>query len=270
MLPTNANLVGITHRIHPPLGLASSWWYANLRQNSYRKDDYARSRILRRDWQRQVQDSRQGRYSTWPATSHFRWQTARRWTHFERLQHSERVDSALGSSSSWWMLGSREWVRTFVWLWFDVTVDCNARLCNIVFIGRLFSPIGFVSFFVLLLSPLCLFSSYSSLVLLFIPASPLMDGYLLLCIASRDPLLADCVLVSLLFHLAKPRLIDWQYTSMSTTVFFGKGICSIARQCSILNSHQLNKVQPMIALLWWNVQIDQLGRVFPISYSRLW
>merc|ERR1740130_1859355 len=42
------------------------------------------------------------RHSARPATSHLRWETARRRAHFERLQHPERVHIAFGVASPRW------------------------------------------------------------------------------------------------------------------------------------------------------------------------
>merc|ERR1712141_699296 len=48
----------------------------------------------------QGQDTRQGRNSTGPTTSHLRGEATGRWTHVERLQHPEGIHPSLGAPSA--------------------------------------------------------------------------------------------------------------------------------------------------------------------------
>ena len=97
-----------TERVNPALGSSPSWWHADLRQNPDRQDDHFGGRTERFHWKREDKNPRQRRHSTRSATTHLRWQTIGRWPNLERLQHTERVNPALGSSPSWWHADLRQ------------------------------------------------------------------------------------------------------------------------------------------------------------------
>merc|ERR1712047_188930 len=100
--------MGYPERLQHPKGVyiafgsPSSWWHANLCQDSHRQDHYPRGRSLRHYRKRKGQDPRQGGNSPRSTTFDFRWKTIRGWTYPERLQHPKGVYIAFGAPSPWW------------------------------------------------------------------------------------------------------------------------------------------------------------------------
>merc|ERR1712224_583484 len=99
-----AHPFGLQHpeRVHPALGLASSWWYADLCENADRQNHHLGCGTIRHNRECQGENPGQGGYSSGSATPDFRWQTTRGRAHPFGLQHPERVHPALGLASSWW------------------------------------------------------------------------------------------------------------------------------------------------------------------------
>merc|ERR1712063_176162 len=96
-------------RINSSLGSTSSWWHANLCEDTDRKDNHVGCGSVGHHRQRQSKNSGQGRNSTRPATLDFCWQTVGGWAYTFRLQYSKRVNSSFGSPSSWWHESIEDW-----------------------------------------------------------------------------------------------------------------------------------------------------------------
>ena len=75
-------------------------WYSPA--DTDRQDNYVGSRAIGHDRERQGENSGQGRHSARPAASNLRRQAVGRRPHVERLQHSEGVNVAPGSTSARW------------------------------------------------------------------------------------------------------------------------------------------------------------------------
>merc|ERR1719233_833624 len=83
----------------PSLGTTTERRYANLRENVDWENDHFGCRVIRYNFQRESQDSGQGRHSTRPTASDFRRKATRGWSNSCRLQYPKGVYSSPGSST---------------------------------------------------------------------------------------------------------------------------------------------------------------------------